>query len=106
MKLFYEKYIKLAHIGKGANAHVYKVRHAELGYVRAIKILNEDIESKGERAYQSFLKECKTLLAIGNGAHPNIIRIYGPDLIDNHAIVEMDYVQGTTLDSYIKNKSF
>ena len=59
MKLFYEKYIKLAHIGKGANAHVYKVRHAELGYVRAIKILNEDIESKGERAYQTFLKECK-----------------------------------------------
>lgn len=106
MKLFFEKYIKLAHIGKGANAHVYKVRHAELGYVRAIKILNEDIESKGERAYQSFLKECKTLLAIGNGAHPNIIRIYGPDLIDNHAIVEMDYVQGTSLDSYIKDKSF
>ena len=106
MKLFYEKYIKLAHIGKGANAHVYKVRHAELGYVRAIKILNEDSESKGELAYQSFLKECKTLLAIGNGAHPNIIRIYGPDLIDNHAIVEMDYVQGTTLDSYIKNKGF
>lgn len=106
MKLFYEKYIKLAHIGKGANAHVYKVRHAELGYVRAIKILNEDIESKEERAYQAFLKECKTLLAIGNGAHPNIIRIYGPDLIDNHAIVEMDYVEGVTLDSYIKEKGF
>lgn len=106
MKLFYEKYIKLAHIGKGANAHVYKVRHAELGYIRAIKILNEDIESKEERTYQSFLKECKTLLTIGNGAHPNIIRIYGPDLIDNHAIVEMDYVQGNTLDSYIKDKGF
>ena len=106
MKLFYEKYIKLAHIGKGANAHVYKVRHAELGYIRAIKILNEDIESKEDRAYQSFLKECKTLLTIGNGAHPNIIRIYGPDLIDNHAIVEMDYVQGNTLDSYIKDKGF
>lgn len=106
MKLFYEKYIKLAHIGKGANAHVYKVRHAELGYVRAIKILNDYIEGKGERTYQSFIKECKTLLSIGNGAHPNIVRIYGPDLIDNHAIVEMDYVQGTTLDSYIKDKGF
>lgn len=105
-KLFYEHYIKLAHIGKGANAHVYKVRHAELGYVRAIKILNDYIESKSERAYQSFLKECKTLLAIGNGSHPNIVRIYGPDLIENHAIVEMDYVQGTTLDSYIKKKGF
>ena len=106
MKLFYEKYIKLAHIGKGANAHVYKVRHAELGYIRAIKILNDYIEGKDERTYQSFLKECKTLLAIGNGAHPNIVRIYGPDLIENHAIVEMDYVQGITLDSYIKYKGF
>ncbi|MDE6019848.1 MAG: protein kinase [Ruminococcus sp.] len=106
MKLFYEKYIKLAHIGKGANAHVYKVRHAELGYVRAIKILNDYIESKGDRTYLSFIKECKTLLAIGNGAHPNIVRIYGPDLIDNHAVVEMDYVQGITLDSYIREKEF
>ena len=106
MKLFYEKYIKLAHIGKGANAHVYQVKHAELGYIRAIKTLNDYIESKSDRAYQSFLKECKTLLAIGNGAHPNIVRIYGPDLIDNHAIVEMDYIQGTTLDSYIKEKGF
>ncbi len=106
MKLFYEKYIKLAHIGKGANAHVYKVRHAELGYVRAIKILNDYIENKSERTYQSFLKECKTLLAIGNGSHPNIVRIYGPDLIDNRAIVEMDYIQGVTLDSYIKKKGY
>lgn len=106
MKLFYEKYIKLAHIGKGANAHVYKVRHAELGYVRAIKILNDYIEGKNEKLYQSFLKECKTLLTIGNGCNPNIVRIYGPDLIDNHAIVEMDYVQGATLDSYIKRKGF
>lgn len=104
MKLFYEHFIKLAHIGKGANAHVYKVRHADLGYVRAIKVLNDHIENKRERTYLSFLKECKTLLAIGNGAHPNIVRIYGPDLIDNHAIVEMDYVQGLTLDSYIKKK--
>ncbi|MDE6339208.1 MAG: protein kinase [Muribaculaceae bacterium] len=106
MKLFYEKYIKLAHIGKGANAHVYKVRHTELGYVRAIKVLNDYIEDKSERIYRSFLKECRTLLTIGNGCHPNIVRIYGPDLIDNHAIVEMDYIQGITFDAYIKQKGF
>lgn len=106
MKRFYEKYIKLAHIGKGANAHVYKVQHAELGYVRAIKTLNDYIEDKDDRIYQSFLKECMTLLTIGNGCHPNIVRIYGPDLIDNHAIVEMDYIQGITLDSYVREHQF
>lgn len=105
-KLFYEHYIKLAHIGKGANAHVYKVRHAELGYVRAIKILNDYIENKDEKLYQSFLKECRTLLTIGNGCHPSIVRIYQPDLIDNHAVVEMDYVQGTTLDNYVRQQRF
>lgn len=106
MKLFYEKYIKLAHIGKGANAHVFKVKHAEWGDVRAIKVLNNYIESKSDRAYESFLKECKTLLAIGSGQNPNILRIYGADLIDNHAIVEMDYVQGKSLYSYVKEKGF
>ena len=106
MKLFYEKYIKIEHIGRGANADVFKVKHAEWGDVRAIKVLNNYIESKSDRAYESFLKECKTLLAIGSGQNPNILRIYGADLIDNHAIVEMDYVQGKSLYSYVKEKGF
>lgn len=106
MRLFYEKYIKLGHIGRGANANVFKVKHAEWGDVRAIKVLNNYIESKSDRAYESFLKECKTLLAIGSGQNPNILRIYGADLIDNHAIVEMDYVQGRSLYSYVKEKGF
>ncbi|MDE6332345.1 MAG: serine/threonine protein kinase, partial [Muribaculaceae bacterium] len=106
MKLFYEKYIKIEHIGRGANADVFKVKHAEWGDVSAIKVLNNYIESKSDRAYESFLKECKTLLSIGSGQNPNILRIYGADLIDNHAIVEMDYVQGKSLYSYVKEKGF
>lgn len=105
-KIFYKKYFKLEHIGRGANAHVYKVKHATLGHIRAIKILNDYIEDENDSSYQSFLKECKTLLKIGNGNHPNIVRIYGPDLIENHAIVEMDYIKGVTLDNYIKEKRF
>lgn len=106
MKLFYERYIKLAHIGRGANANVFKVKHVDLGYVRAIKVLNDYIEDEKEKTYQTFLKECKTLLAIGNGCHPNIVRIYEPKLIENKAIVEMDYIQGQTLDNFISEKKF
>lgn len=105
-KIFYKNYLKLEHIGRGANAHVYKVKHAKLGHIRAIKILNDYIEDENDSSYQSFLKECKTLLKIGNGNHPNIVRIYGPDLIENHAIVEMDYIKGVTLDNYIKEKRY
>ena len=71
-KIFYKNYLKLEHIGRGANAHVYKVKHAKLGHIRAIKILNDYIEDENDSSYQSFLKECKTLLKIGNGNHPNI----------------------------------
>lgn len=106
MTLFLNHYHKLEQIGRGANAQVYKVRHADLGYIRAIKVLKDDIDDKNDKLYQSFLKECRTLLTIGNGCHPNIVRIYGPDLIDNHAVVEMDYIHGTTLDAYIKKKIF
>lgn len=105
-KIFYKNYLKLEHIGRGANAHVYKVKHAKLGYIRAIKILEGYIEDENDPSYKSFFKECKTLLNIGNGNHPNIVKIYGPDLIDNHAIVEMDYIQGVTLNNYIKRKKF
>lgn len=101
-----QHYYKIAHIGRGANAHVYKVKHVELGYIRALKVLNDYIENKEEKLYQSFLSECKTLLAIGNGGHPNIVRIYGPNLIDNHAVVEMDYIKGCTLDSYLRKNKF
>lgn len=103
---FSSEYKRLMLIGRGAFAAVYKVRHRNLGYVRAIKISNEVIDSEKDHAYQSFLNECRLLLKIGNGSHPNIVHIYQPRLINNHAIVEMDYVDGVTLNEYIKQKRF
>ena len=46
------------------------------------------------------------LLRIGNGAHPNIVRIYQPRLIENKAVVEMDYVEGQSLCDYIAREKF
>lgn len=103
---FTQEYKKLMLIGRGSFAAVYKVRHKKLGYVRAIKISNEMIDSEKDHAYQSFLKECRLLLQIGNGCHPNIVHIYQPRLINSHALVEMDYVDGVTLNNYVKEKRF
>ncbi len=103
---FLQEYEKLRLIGKGAFASVYKVRHTELGYVRALKVSHEDIEGKNDKAWKTFLEECKMLLRIGNGAHPNIVRIYQPRLLDNKAAVEMDYVDGITLSEYVSQQRF
>ena len=101
-----DEYEKLYIIGKGSYATIWKARHKELGYVRALKMSNEQVENENDPAYKSFLNECKMLLQLGNGSHPNIVHIYKPSLIDNRAVVEMDYVDGETLDQYLQRERF
>lgn len=100
---FLKEYSLLGELGKGGFAKVYKVRHNELGYIRAIRVLNEPITDECSRTYQKFLHECKVLLRLGNGSHRNIVHIYQPRLLDNHALVEMDYVDGQDITHYLKD---
>ena len=60
MSSFLVDYTKLDELGQGGFAKVYKVRHNKLGYIRAIRVLNEFI-ANGEQdsIYQRFLEECK-----------------------------------------------
>lgn len=104
--MFLKEYEKLRLIGKGAFASVYKVRHLNLGYVRALKVSHEIIEDESDKSWQTFLNECRMLLRIGNGAHPNIVRIYQPRLLENKAAVEMDYVDGLPLSEYVEKTGF
>ena len=92
--------------GGGGFANVFKVRHTQYGNIRALKILNQPVESEDDPKYKTFLQECSLLLKIGNGCHPNIIRIYQPLLIGNQALVEMDYVQGQTLNKLVGKTHF
>lgn len=101
-----DEYEKQYIIGKGSYATIWKARHRELGYVRALKMSNQMVEDESDPAYQSFLNECKVLLKIGNGSHPNIVHIYQPRLIENRAVVEMDYVDGETLCEYLEREHF
>ena len=98
---FLQEYTLLGELGQGGFAKVYKVRHNELGYIRAIRVLNEPVTDAQSRTYQKFLRECKVLLRLGNGTHPNIVHIYQPRLLENHALVEMDFVDGKDLIPYL-----
>ena len=44
-------YTNLQMIGAGGYATVYKVRHNELEYIRAIKVLNAPITSEDDETY-------------------------------------------------------
>ena len=99
---FLQEYTMLDELGKGGFATVYKVRHDKLGYIRAIRVLNETVVDASSPTYQKFLRECKVLLRLGNGSHPHIVHIYQPRLLDNKALVEMDYVDGQDILHYLK----
>ena len=103
--VFLEDYTLLDELGQGGYATVYKVRHNNLGYIRAIRVLNAIIaHGKSDKTYQKFLEECKLLLRLGNGNHPNIVHIYQPLLKAQRAIVEMDFVDGNDLYHYLEEK--
>lgn len=102
METIFNEYYNLRSLGKGGFARVFKARHIDLGYVRAVKVSKDIVTGENDKAWQTFLHECKLLLKIGNGGHPNIVRIYQPRRIGNNAIVEMDYVEGETLHEYIR----
>ena len=101
---FLQDYTLLGEAGKGGFATVYKVRHNELGYVRAVRVLNATIVRGAEdKTYQKFIEECRVLLRLGNGSHPNIVHIYQPLLRGQSALVEMDYVNGLDLSHYLES---
>lgn len=103
---FLEEYTLLDELGQGGYATVYKVRHNRLGYIRAIRVLNAIIaHGESDRTYAKFLEECRLLLRLGNGNHPNIVHIYQPLLRAQRAIVEMDFVDGKNLYDYLKERS-
>ena len=102
---FLEEYTLLDELGQGGYATVYKVRHNKLGYIRAIRVLNAIIaHGETDKTYQKFLEECRLLLRLGNGNHPNIVHIYQPLLKAQRAIVEMDFVDGKDLYHYLEEK--
>ena len=98
------EYILLKKLGAGGYADVYKAKHIVLGYVRAIRMLRERVPDESNEVYQKFLRECRVLLRLGNGCHPNIIHIYQPRLVDKTPLVEMDYVDGMDLKDYIEQQ--
>lgn len=103
---FPAEYKRLVKIGEGGFARIYMVRHKELGYIRAMKISKEIIDDENDKAYKAFMSECKLLLQIGNGSHPSIVHIYTPRIVGGQAVVEMDYIDGTTITDYVRTNRF
>ncbi len=87
-------------IASGGIASVFKVFHEELEVVRAIKLLKPGYT---EETRERFTTEAKVSAHLH---HPNIIHIYNVGTWQNKLpYIEMEYVDGTTLQDILKERS-
>jgi hypothetical protein len=89
-----ERYVIEAELGRGGMAVVYRVRHARLGSLHALKVLT--ISSAGLQ--RRLLQEGQAQATL---RHPHVVSV--TDVIDVHGQpgLVMEYVEGPTLEAWL-----
>lgn len=89
-----ERYIVEAEIGRGGMAIVYRVRHAQLGTLAALKLLTMPATSIQKR----LMHEGRVQAAL---QHPNIVSVSDVVVHNNAPGLVMEYVRGPSLDDFL-----
>jgi serine/threonine-protein kinase len=89
----------LAHLGRGGMGEVYLAEDGQLGRKVALKFLSHKLadDSWGKRQLR---KEAQSAARLD---HPNICAVYGLEELDGYSFIVMQYVEGETLSSHIRN---
>src|ERR1700749_566411 len=85
-------------LGLGGMGKVYKVRNVISDRVEAMKILLPNLASEKDLA-DRFLREIKLLATLH---HPNIAALRTALTLDNQLVMIMEYVDGVTLSSRVR----
>lgn len=93
------KYRLIEKIGRGAMAEVYKAYHPTLDRYVAIKILHSFLSEKTD-ILNRFQREAKHIASL---SHPNIVQVYDFDTFGILYYMVMEYVDGLTLKSLLKD---
>jgi serine/threonine-protein kinase len=83
----------LSELGAGGMGRVYRVRNVISDRIEAMKILLPDLAERQELAAR-FLREIKLLASLN---HPNIAQLRTAFTHDNHLVMIMEYVEGTSM---------
>lgn len=83
-------------VGEGGMTKVYRIWNDELETHRVVKLVNDAFTKKGADRFRTEAKICAKF------DHPNIIRIHTIGDWHNIPFIEMEYIEGETLDYYCK----
>ncbi|NLW45265.1 MAG: Stk1 family PASTA domain-containing Ser/Thr kinase [Syntrophomonadaceae bacterium] len=98
--LLQNRYELLEKIGDGGMATVYRARCTLLDRIVAVKILKEEY-AKDSVLVQKFKSEAQAAARL---SHPNIVNVYDVGEDNGFHFIVMEYVEGTNLKEYIREK--
>jgi len=87
-------------IGKGGMSHVYLGRNIKTGSLAAIKILRKQYTQEEDYINRFFTREVEVTKSLH---HKNIVNLFGYGKSRDIYYLVYEYIQGVTLDKYIKN---
>ncbi len=96
------KYIIEKRLGKGGMGEVYLGKHEQLGILRAIKVLPQDLAKKNSQFFARFIREAKTACEI---RHSNVVNVMDVENDDARGIdyIVMEYVDGGDVRGLLKS---
>jgi len=92
------RYVILDRVGSGSMGRVFKAHHVMMDRVVALKIIAPEISSN-QRVGARFQREMKL---VGRLDHPNVVRAYDADQLNNILYIVMEFVQGQSLGQRLK----
>ncbi len=93
-------YVILDKLGQGGMGTVFKARHRRMNRLVALKVLPQSLSSIPE-AIARFQREVEAAARL---QHPNIAAAYDADEASGVHFLVMEYVEGPTLATYIKQR--
>lgn len=91
-------------VGHGGFSAVFKARSKQQPEtVVALKQLDYTITDETAKEYRDFKEEVEILKKLN---HKNIVNIYGEHILDNKPSLEMEYVDGETLETVLKREKY
>jgi len=88
-------------LGQGGMGKVYRARNINLAKTCALKILPPEFAKQDEKLIERFIREARSAASI---EHSNVLPVHFVGREQGQYFIEMDYVDGGTLDDVLSEK--
>jgi eukaryotic-like serine/threonine-protein kinase len=95
------RYVVIERLGSGAMGIVLRAYDPKLHREVALKLVRPGTSAYGDFADARLLREAQALARLN---HPNIVAVYDVDTTDHGVVIAMEYVEGRTLRSWLKER--